>query len=113
MMNGHQPSTPDHRAAALRLADCSVFGGERLKLRQGVVLLRLDNNTLLLDSPGSRYMVLNRVAYEMIRVAASSETDQIAVEELLQVLAVDRETLERDLRDFQMTFREYNLLAPS
>jgi hypothetical protein len=82
-----------------------------LKLKDGVVAIRLDDDGILVDTLGGRYMAINRTAYAMIEALGSCDGEEQALGRLEAGMAADRATLVRDIGSLRAQLEGLGLTA--
>lgn len=69
-----------------------------LKFKEGIVIKRIDDEGIIVDTNTGRYLAPNRTALEMILAMMESEDYQEVLARLLSLIDVDRQTLKIDLK---------------
>jgi hypothetical protein len=73
---------------------------EKISVPDGVLVQRIDDETVLLDLDAGCYFGLDSVATDMWEALASSDSTQAARQALLDSYEVDAERLDEDLAEF-------------
>ena len=69
-----------------------------LKLKEGIVVKRIDDEGIIVDTNIGRYLAPNRTALEMIMAMMESDDHKEVIARLINLMDVDRRTLEVDLK---------------
>ncbi len=80
------------------------------KLGAGVIVFRLNENALLVDSRTGRYMALNCTAMEMLEAVQTNEDEELIIAQLAKRFATDEHTLMAGLQVLQQRLSELELL---
>jgi hypothetical protein len=82
-----------------------------LKLKQGVVAVRVDQDTIIVDTNTGRYFAANTIAYEMIAAMLHGQSDDEAVKALTDVIDIDEATLRNDIQEVRDRLADLDLSA--
>ena len=83
----------------------------RFRPRPGVLLRRLEDEAVLLDSASGRYFGLNATGSRVFELLDGERTLEAVVERLLQEHAVDRERLQQDVAELVSELRSQGLVV--
>lgn len=84
---------------------------EMLKLKEGVVAKHIDDEGIIVDTNTGRYLALNRTAMEMISVMIESDDYEGVINRLMNLIDIDRRTLDGDLKALISRLRELGLVS--
>lgn len=84
---------------------------EMLKLKEGVVTKHIDDEGIIVDTNTGRYLALNRTAMEMISVMIESDDYEEVINRLMNLIDIDRRTLDGDLKALISRLRELGLVS--
>lgn len=84
-----------------------------VKLNDNVVSVDAAGQCLVIDPRTGRYLAANRVAYEMLVVLVTTQSEADATERLLATLDVDPTTLASDFSEFQQMLIDLELATGS
>ena len=82
-----------------------------VRFKEGVTCERVEDEGIIVDAYGGRYIDLNRSALEMVFALCEEPDQQSAVDRLLHLFDADRETLSKDLQNMLDRLRALGLTA--
>ena len=69
-----------------------------LKLKDGILVKRIDDEGIIVDTNTGRYLAPNRIALEMITAMMDSDNYEEVIARLMNQMDIDRGTIEVDLK---------------
>ena len=87
-----------------------IGGAIVLKLKEGIVIKRIDDEGIIVDTNTGRYFAPNRTALEIITAMMESDDNEEVITRLMDLMDVDRRTLEVDLKALVSRLLELSLV---